>query len=99
MKRKLDVQPGEVLVTGAGKAGINNSDLATYLVQDQSDALSDLSTLYGAVTPAEISISDDGVVYINNESFKKFAKNLIANPVVPVAGWGCANGACTKVMM
>lgn len=94
MKRKIDIQPSEIIVTGANKAGINNSTIASYLVTDNADAIEDLKKLYGQILLSEISISDDGIVFIDNPTFLQFAKNTVMNPVVPVAGWGCANGGC-----
>lgn len=94
MKWKLEIEPSNVVMTGANTAGIKNSKLATYLVRETADAVSDLSNLYGNITSNDITISSDGTVVIDTVDFKKFAKDTINNPVAPVAGWGCANAGC-----
>lgn len=94
MKRKVDIQPGDIVATGANIAGIRNSDVATYLARDSADAISDLSNLYGNIDASQISIDANGVVIIDTDDFRSFAKDTINNPVAPVAGWGCANGGC-----
>jgi hypothetical protein len=100
VKRKLDIQPSQLIATGANQAGIHSAALATYLVKDNADALADLQSLFGnaagAVSLDQISISEDGIVIIDTDQFRAFAKNTIANPVVPVSGWGCSNATCTS---
>jgi hypothetical protein len=94
VKRKLDIQPSQLIATGANQAGIHSAALATYLVKDNADALADMRTLFGNVALDQISISQDGIVIIDTDQFRAFVKNAIANPVVPVGGYLCSNQQC-----
>lgn len=94
MKRKIEIDPSDVFVTGANLAGIRDKVLVNYLLKDTADAVEDLSSTFVPVTADQISIDETGAVIIDSAEFLTFAKDTVNNPITPVAGWGCANGAC-----
>ena len=98
MKRKIEASQSDFIVDASQVAAIRNSDVATYLVRDTSDAVEDLQQIAPSIQLDEIHIDSDGSVVIKNEEFLAFVKNAVANPIAPVGDFYCPNFGCDALL-
>jgi hypothetical protein len=74
----------------AGIVDINNSKLATGLVQQPNEALKQLGREGVPISPSEISIGDHGNVIIDNARYASALASSI-NPIAADTNYACGN--------
>ena len=91
----VETTGGDFSISGSGTASVHSGELATALVRDSAAALSLIHEAVPSVAIEEISIDDCGRVVIDNEDFRRYVRDLIANPVGAVSqgicGYGCGS--------